>query len=194
MNWGEWAGSIVAALLSASISALVVYYFGIRQLAKQRSSDFRKEQLSQFYAPLAGMRKQVRAKSELRLKVSQAANAAWQEICEQYRGAIMHDHEDRYAPFRKIIEYENTQLESELLPIYREMLKLFTERYHLAETETREFYDSFVEFVEIWNRWMAEALPGEVLEKLNHGEEHVLPFYEHLEKRVATLQSEITAG
>lgn len=194
MNWGEWVGSIVAALLSASISAFVVYYFGIRQLAKQRSGDFRKEQLSQFYAPLAGMRKQVRAKSELRLKVSQAANAAWHEVCEQYRGGIMHDHEERYAPFKKIIEYENGQLKSELLPIYREMLKLFTERYHLADAETRQFYPSFVEFVEIWNRWIAEALPGEVLEKLNHDEQHVLPFYEHLEERLATLQAEITAG
>jgi len=192
MNWAELMGNILGGLLSASIGAGFVYYFAVRQIAKQRSSDFRKQQLAEFYAPLAGMRQQVRAKSELRLKVSQAANTAWHELCERYRGGVMHDHEERYAPYKRIIEYENKQLETELLPLYREMLRLFTERYHLADAETRAFYHSFVEFVEIGNRWMAESLPAAVLEKLDHGEQHVLPFYEHLEAKMATLQAEIT--
>ena len=75
----------------------------------------------------------------------------------------MYDHEERFAPFKRIIEYDNEQLRAELLPKYREMLTLFTERYHLAATDTRAFYQSFLEFVEIWNRWLAESLPAEVL-------------------------------
>src|SRR5437868_5762396 len=119
MDWTQWIGSVVSALLSGSIGAGIVYYFGIRQLITQRRSDFRKQQLAEFYAPLAGMHQQVRAKTALRVKVSDAANTAWHEICEQHRGTVMHDHEDRYAPFKRIIEYENTQLEAELLPQYR---------------------------------------------------------------------------
>src|SRR5690349_9284843 len=131
MNWAQWISNIVSALVSGSIGAGVVYYFGIRQLTTQRRSDFLKQQLTEFYAPLAGMHQQIQAKTAFRLKVSNAANSAWHEICERYRGAIMHDHENLYAPFKKIIEYDNQQLEAELLPQYRDMLRLFTDRYHL---------------------------------------------------------------
>jgi hypothetical protein len=31
------------------------------------------------------------------------------------------------------------------------MLTLFTDRYHLADADTRAFYPQFLEFVEIWN-------------------------------------------
>ncbi|MBK5260320.1 MAG: hypothetical protein JJE51_12055 [Thermoanaerobaculia bacterium] len=173
------------------VGAAVVYYFGIRQIVAQRRSGFLERQLAEFYAPLAGIRKQIRAKSELRLRISNAAESAWHDICRSYGERIMHDHEERFAPFKKIIEYNNEQLKSDLVPMYREMLKIFTERYHLAEPETRDFYSEFLEFVEIWNRSLADALPGEVVEKLGHSEDRVKPFYDHLESRVTTLQQEI---
>lgn len=189
-----WYLPILGSLLSGLVGAAVVYYFGIRQLIAQRRVKFLERQLSEFYAPLAGMQQQIRVKGELRMKVSAAANAAWQEICQSYGGSIMHDREDRFAPFKKIIEYENGQLESELVPVYRQMLALFTQRYHLAGPETRAFYHQFAEFVEIWNRWLSGSLPGEVVEKLGHDEEKVKPFYEHLESKMQQLQDEIAHG
>ena len=71
-------------VLSALIGALVVYYFGIRRLGVERRSSFRERQLAEFYAPLAGIRKQIVAKSELRVKISKAAETAWQKICTSY--------------------------------------------------------------------------------------------------------------
>jgi len=191
---GAEAWSLLQTIVSGLVGAGVVYYFGIRQLVVQRRLAFLERQLVEFYAPLAGIRQQIRAKSELRLKVSEAAEAAWQDICASYEGQPMHDHEERFAPFKQIIEYDNEQLRAELLPMYREMLALFTERYHLAASDTRAFYQPFLEFVEIWNRWLAESLPAEVLKKLGHREENVHPFYEHLESRMEELQTRIARG
>lgn len=185
---------ILNSLLSGLVGATVVYYFGIRQLVAQRRIAFLERQLSEFYAPLAGMHKQIRAKSELRLKVSAAANAAWQNVCESYGDRTMHDHEERFAPFKRIIDYDNEQLKSELVPVYLQMLALFTEKYQLASAETRAFYQGFLEFVEIWNRSLVDALPGKVVEKLGHSEEKVRPFYEHLELKMQQLQDEIAHG
>src|SRR5438477_68817 len=68
-----WYLPVVTSLLSGLVGASLVYYFGIRQLAIQRKSAFRERQLAEFYAPLAGIRKQILAKSELRLKISDEA-------------------------------------------------------------------------------------------------------------------------
>jgi hypothetical protein len=112
-----WYLPILSSLLSGLVGATVVYYFGIRQLVTQRRINFLERQLSEFYAPLAGMRKQIQAKAELRQKVSAAANAAWEEICQSYNHRIMEDREERFAPYKKIIEYENDQLKGELVPM-----------------------------------------------------------------------------
>ena len=186
-----WVTAIVAPLVSGLVGAAVVYHFGVRQLRIQRRMTFAERQLSEFYAPLAGMRTQILAKSEMRLRVSSAADAAWREICESYRGQIMHNHKELFAPFKKITEYENKQLEIELLPLYRRMLELFTSQYHLADAETRTHYQEFLEFVEIWNRAQEDSLPTEVLIKLKHDEDKVKPFYQHLLARMQELQDEI---
>jgi hypothetical protein len=191
MNVELWITAMMAPLVSGAVGAAIVYYFGVRQLAVQRRMAFVERQMSEFYAPLAGMRRQVLAKTEVRLQVSHAANAAWRDICRSYGDRVMHDHEAKYEPFGKIIDYENRQFESELIPVYRQMLNLFTTRYHLADPDTRAFYQPFLEFVEIWNRSLEGALPGAVVQKLGHGEEKLLPFYGHLENRMQQLQDEV---
>ncbi len=194
MSADPWYVPLLNSLLGALVGAWVVYYFGVRQLVAQRRLGFVERQLTEFYAPLAGLRKQIRAKGELRVKISSAADAAWRDICVSYGDQPIHDHEARFAPFKKIIDYENEQLKGELVPMYRQMLVLFTERYHLADADTRAFYEGFLEFVELWNRWLAESLPAEVVERLDHREEKVKPFYDHLEAKVHSLQEQIAKG
>lgn len=189
-----WYEPILNSLLGALVGAWVVYYFGVRQLVVQRRLAFAERQLAEFYAPLAGLRKQIRAKSELRVRISSAANAEWQDICNMHAGHPMLDHEARFAPFKKIIDYENEQLKSELVPMYRQMLSLFTERYHFADADTRAFYEGFLEFVELWNRWLADSVPAEVIRRLDHSEDKVKPFYDHLDGKVDSLQRQITKG
>lgn len=189
-----WYGPILNSLLAALVGAWVAYYFGVRQLVAQRRLGFVERQLTEFYAPLTGLRKQIRAKSELRLKISQAADGAWRDICNSYGGQPVHDHEARLAPFKEIIDYENDQLKNELVPMYRQMLALFTERYHLADVETRTYYEGFLEFVELWNRWLIDSIPREVIQRLDHREDKVKLFYDHLEAKIVELQEQIAKG
>src|SRR3954468_17587713 len=94
--------SLLNSVLSGLIGAAVVYYFGVKQLVAQRRLGFRERQLTEFYAPLAGMRKQILAKSEFRQKVSAAASAAWQDICRPYEGKLPPTHDELFKPFKQI--------------------------------------------------------------------------------------------
>lgn len=187
--------TLLLQFLSALVGGLVVYVFGIRKLSIEIRNAFIQKQMSEFYSPIAGCRKCIRAKSEVREKVSSAANEAWKDLCAPFSVAKqpMHNHAEQYAPYGKIIEYDNKQLREELMPLYRKILDLFTEKYWLADEDTRVYYQDFLEFVEIWERYLAEALPGDVILKLGHTEENVLPFYEHVERKLSALQKEINA-
>jgi hypothetical protein len=180
--------ALLSSLLSALVGALIVYVFGIRTLSIEIRNAFVQKQLSEFYSPIAGYRKRIQAKREIQVKIALAADAAWNAICVQRS----HTETERlFAPYKSIIEYDNKQLREELMPLYRKMLDLFTEKYWLADEDTRAYYQNLLEFVEIWERYLAEALPDEVLAKLGHTEENVLPLYEHIENRLSTLQAEI---
>jgi hypothetical protein len=187
--------TLLLQFFSALVGGLVVYIFGIRKLSIELRSTFIQKQMSEFYSPIAGYRKRIRAMSEVRGKVSTAANEAWKELCAPYSEAKqpMLNHEELYAPFGKIIEYDNNQLREELMPLYRKILDLFTDKYWLADEDTRAYYQDFLEFVEIWERYLAEALPGDVIQKLGHSEDNVLPLYDHVEKKLSALQEEINA-
>ena len=187
--------TLLLQFFSALVGGLIVYVFGIRKLSIEVRSAFVQKQMSEFYSPIAGYRKRIRAKSEVRGKVSTVANEARKELCALYSEAKqpMHNRKELYTPFGKIIEYDNEQLREELMPLYRKMLDLFTEKYWLADEDTRAYYQDFVEFVEIWERYLADALPHEVLRKLEHSEENVLPFYEHVEQKLSALQKDIAA-
>jgi len=185
--------TLLLQFLSALIGGLVVYVFGIRKFSLETRSAFIQKQLSEFYSPIAGYQKRIRAKSEVRVKISGAAEEAWGELCTPYTesGQPMLNHEELFVPYRKIIDYDNNQLREELMPLYRKMLDVFTEKYWLADKDTRAYYQDFLEFIEIWERFLSEALPGKVVEKLDHSEGKLKSFYEHIESKLIDKQVEI---
>ncbi|HTU46998.1 MAG TPA: hypothetical protein VMF91_18195, partial [Bryobacteraceae bacterium] len=73
-------GTLVNTLIPA-VSGLVGVAIGGWLTALNQKRELReahiKCQLSEFYSPLLGIRSQIKAKSELRLKLSSAAGAAW---------------------------------------------------------------------------------------------------------------------
>jgi hypothetical protein len=69
------------------------------------------------------------------------------------------------------------------------MLAIFREKLWLAAPETRAFLGPLSDFVDIWDRWLAEAIPPEVIKNLGHTEQPLEPFYEHLEKKHDELRS-----
>ena len=147
---------------------------------------------------MLGLRNEIRMRSELRVRIHDAADAVWRELCEQERrvgiDALSDLSRTRGPKFDRLIEYDNKQLQEELLPTYRQMAKLFRENLWLADPDTREHYQNLIEFIELWDRWLANSIPGEVIKRLGHSEDRLKPFYEHLQQRHDTLRTKIEQG
>ena len=58
----------------------------------------------------------------------------------------------------------------------------------------REHYTTIVEYVNVWERWLDGSLPREVLERLNHSEENLKPFYDHVLTTHDMLRAKLKAG
>src|SRR5271163_1775314 len=68
--------SILAALgVGGWIGALLTNWMTTRRETAARAVQFRKQQLEQFYGPLLAMHKEVRARSELRVKLQNAIDS-----------------------------------------------------------------------------------------------------------------------
>ncbi len=190
MNWQDVLQTGAGALFTF-LAGLVGVGVGIRQVRIQMRYDFIEKQLTNLYSPLLGIRNDIKAKTGLRYQLSNVAQEAWREICERKKGILDWDHDKEFKPFSNMIEYDNKQFHTELLPQYREMLKIMKENSWLAETETRKWYAELASFIEIWNRWLEQSLPISVLEKINHSETKLNGFYKHIEDTVERLRDQL---
>jgi hypothetical protein len=190
---------VLLALISAAAALGGVFVGGwltSRNQKRERQIRFHREQLGEFYGPMFAIRAESLAKSELRSKISGEADSVWRELIDDAMqgGGVEGIERARRVSFRTfeaIIEYNNRQLAEEIIPSYREMLRLFVEKMYLAEVSTITHLEDLVEFVEIWNRWLAESLPGEVVERLGHSEEKLHPFYCDVASHFVRLQAEV---
>lgn len=170
--------------LATLLAGYIGVRYGLRQVRIEKYLEFIEKQLKEFYSPLLGRRKYIRAKSEFRLKVETISGKQWKENAT--KGI-----EQPVEFVDKEIEYNNKQFNEEFLPMYREMLTIFKDNYWLAEPETRQFYNELVEYVEGWNRWKAKGVTAETMREIGHTEEKLKSFYEELEKRTDILRSEL---
>lgn len=160
--------------------------YGLKQIKEEKRLEFIEKQLREFYSPLIGRRKVIRAKSEFRLKVETISKRQWEEGAE--KGIELST-----ETVNKEIEYNNRQLNEEFLPMYREMLTIFKDNYWLAEAETKKFYNELVEYVEGWDRWKAESVTVENMREIGHSEQKLKSFYEELDKRTDILRNELSS-
>jgi hypothetical protein len=190
--------SVLTAIVGASaalLGALVGAFVTFRSQRIARAHDFRRQQLHQFYGPLAAMRTQVQILSELRVRVARESDVAWREnVSGATREAIERFRAESGPGFKRIIDDDNAQLIKVQLPIYDHMVELFVSQYWLAEPSTREHLPALIEFVELWRRWQANALPAEVLERLDHREEKVHPLYGDVVMHLDRLRTELASG
>ena len=101
--------------------------------------------------------------------------------------------EEHSAKFAAIIDDDNSTHLEIVMPMYREMVKIFREKMWLAELETRTYFSTLIEFVDIWDRWLRKALPGHVLQKLEHSEEKLHAFYSHIETATDALRTKLSS-
>jgi hypothetical protein len=191
----RWAISIGVPAVSGLAGVVIGAWLTGRREWRQRGLAFIEKQLQGFYSPMLGLRTEIRMRSELRVRIHDAADAAWRQLCEEARNisveALGQLSESRGPEFTKLIEYDNKQFQEELMPAYRQMVKLFRENLWLADPDTREHYNRLIEFVELWDRWLAKAIPAEVIEALEHSEERLRPFYDHLQQRHDVLRTRL---
>jgi hypothetical protein len=195
-----WSGAanvsaIIAAaagIIGAAVGASVAGWISSKNSKRERRQRLLQQKLQEFYGPLLAIRSQIKAKSELRLRISQLAGEEWPKlIAAAKEGGVestMHVERERFPEYEKVIEYEGKQLRGEILPGYREMVSLFISKMHLAEPATRGYLGELINFVEVWDRWTDGSLPREVLARLDHSERRLYPLYEDLEKQCAVLQ------
>lgn len=185
-----------APLISAASGLIGVVIGGLitsRNQRNERRQRFLREQLTEFYAPLLGTRERLRASAEIRVKVRTAAGTEWPRIVAEAREHSL-DHlreteEQRWPQFQRIIDDDNRKLEAEDIPQYHQMMDLFTAKMHLAEPSTRQQFGALVEFVELWERCLRGALPGEVVQRIGPDEENLSGLYADLEANFARLQA-----
>lgn len=181
---------LVLPVLIAVCGTLGGGYLGHRyaklQSRHSKALDFIERRVTEFYSPMVGCIRSIRALSELRVEVSNAAEAAWQDIVARAPAPFL-NHDKAFEPFKGIVGYENEQLYRDILPTYERMIQIFTDHYWLADNEARKYYPELVRFVELWRRFKADVLPRDVLRKIEHSEERLAPLYVVLERQLAEL-------
>lgn len=194
----RWAITIGVPALAGLAGVVIGAWLTGRRERDQRRLAFAEKQLKDFYSPMVGFRTEVRMRSELRVRIHKTADVVWRELSERVPQASAEALRDitrtRGPEFKKLIDYDNKQLQEELLPTYRQLAKLFRENLWLADPDTREHYKRLIEFVEVWDRWLAKSIPTEVIERLEHSEENLKSFYEHLQQRHDDLRAKIKQG
>jgi hypothetical protein len=96
--------------------------------------------------------------------------------------------------FDKIIDYDNEYLGAETLPAYHKMIEIFRSNLRLAEPSTEKHFAALLEFVNVWDRFMVGALPGEVIRELKHSEQSLYPLYDDLQLQHGKLREKLAKG
>ena len=96
--------------------------------------------------------------------------------------------------FERAIAYNTAQFTQGILPAFRKMLSLFQDKLPLVEESTQAHCSALVEFVEVWNRVMADAISRTLPEKIGHGAEALQELYDDAEGHRARLVAGIRRG
>ena len=184
--------SFLTTILATFLGATAAFVFALRKASADRRAEFRRQQLTEFYSPIAGYAKRVRALLAMSKRVWEAKEKGWRDVLEPYHGRYTDKLDEHSERFAKIVEYENAQVDDELLPAYRAILEVFTSKYSFALPSTREYYEGYYAFVNHWERVKREALPTEVRQHLPHEAELLHAFFEHVENTLQKLQNGLT--
>jgi hypothetical protein len=190
-----WAQLLISAAASGLLGASVGGWIANHNQNKERRHRRYREQLG-FYAELLSIRKLILAKTELRVKLSNAAHHGWKEEISQtgdnpsspLRADLYARREDEYD---RLENYSNKQVKEEIVPLYRKMLDYWIANMAQAEPSTQKHFTAFVEYVEIWNRFLQNSLPATVLKEITHKEKKLYPLYEDIEANVERLRKEL---
>jgi hypothetical protein len=199
MSIVQWIVSLLIPAVAGLGGVALGAWLTARNERRRRRFEFIEKQLQDLYSPLLSIRKRIRALSELRVRVGVEAQTVWQTLCEKARQqggaqALQQLSAERSAQFTAIVEYENEQFKSGLLPAYKQMLDIFREKFWLAEDATRGHFQELIVFIELWDRHLNETIPGEVIARLEVNEARLTPLYDDLEQTFTVLRRNLSSG
>jgi hypothetical protein len=195
LGLGALGGAVTGAIITQVMT-------NARDRRSQRVA-YVKQQLEQFYGPLLAAHKEIRARSELRVKLQQAIDAQHAEAMLEAAGrgeVIARTGRIGSAPDAQVptivtnIQDESQTFREVLMPRYRSMIDIFRDKMTLAEPETRKYFERLVEFVDVWDKILANQLPRSIAPAIDHTEANLKPFYEHLEEVHDRLRREVSQG
>lgn len=135
---------------------------------------------------MLGILERLHAKNAVRAKVITAAQSAWQTEDLNSEQRL----KELSPQYEKITADENQQFRDEELPLFKQMVELFTVKMHLSEQSTHIHYPVLVEFVELWERDLRHSLPRAVVVQLGAVDgSKLLPLYADLETHFKRLQT-----
>lgn len=181
---------ILAPAISATAGLLGVFlgaWLTAKRETTQRQLKYIENQLSLFYSPLLGIRSTIQKNAELRVTIQGEAQEQWAILCSHSEALNPEEKQkittEKWPRFKNLLDYDNQKFEDVLFPLYEEMLDCFRKNYWLADEETRRYYPVLLQFVEVWNRNLKDALPIEVWNALDHKEAALKDFYVHIEAK-----------
>jgi len=178
-------------IIPALITGFLGYLYGLLKLRKEQQLKFNERQLREFYSPILGCVEEIKAKTNVREEIFKLSDPAWKKIVAEHSHPFLES--DKYfEPFEKQILYENNQFRNELFTLYKKMFGIFSANISLAKSPTRKWYYELARFVEIWERWLADSIPIEVIKELNHNEKRLEPFYQDLKIDMENLRKNIS--
>ncbi|SRR5579871_1629485 len=196
----RWAFSIGVPALSGFVGVVLGAWLTARRERVHRRYEFRVQQLRDFYSPLLGLRAEVRARGEHREHIHGLADAAWQRLCSEARQGrdnpeeLLNLQRNRWPEFEAVIRYDDRQLAEQLVPTCRKMLLVFRDNLWLAEPETRSYFGELLKFVDVWDGWLANSIPVEVVNATGQKEASLQPLYQHLESTHDELRNHLSKG
>lgn len=137
---------------------------------------------------------EIRAKSEVRVRIRALSQKAYNDELRKADADLQERQRmstERWPQYEKGFQYDEQQLREEPVPLYREMLVHWNKNMALVEPSTQLHYGAFVEYVEVWNRALKDALPAEVVWEIKHDEEKLHPLYDDFQLRVTRLREQL---
>jgi hypothetical protein len=175
-NLWSTIGALVGGLgIGTLVTQLLSGWQTRRRESATRDRELRARQLQELYGPLLSLHQEIRAHSELRVKLQTAVFQSKMAADDVLKNVL-----DENETFRQV-----------LMPRYREMAKLFQEKIWLAEPETRKHFPSLIEFIQVWERVLDGRFPRELARQIGHTEENLKPFYFDLEEKTDSLRRRI---
>ena len=183
-------------VVSGAAGLLGVYVGGFvaqRNEARRRRLEFITKQLTDFYGPLVGLKADIEARAYREGFVSAAAAAMWEARLLDVSDPVKRES----ILAAKSAEIEGLQgryfaaQRDEVLPMYREMKRIFSEGMWLADSSTTPFYRDLCDHIDSLDQLLNLRLAYETLLLVGPQDFKLNKFYLHLDAIVESLKSEI---